>query len=146
MAHALQLRRAVVAAVVTAPAGAARAAEAAAPNLSVGHFVQVFVALAAIVLLIFGLALAAQRLRLARGTSGRHLRVVDALALGARERLLLVEVAGECVLLAVAGGRVERIHVLADGIPAEQREPRPPSTPGFRGALAAALGARGDAA
>ena len=59
-----------------------------------------------------GVALAAQRLRLGRGASGKHLRIVDALALGTRERLLLVDVAGERVLLGVAGGRIERLHVL----------------------------------
>jgi flagellar protein FliO/FliZ len=61
-------------------------------------------------------------MRLGRGMSGRHLKVIDALALGARERLLLVDVAGERVLLGLAGGRIERLHVLdaaaADGFPA----------------------------
>ena len=97
-------------------ADAARAADAAAQAaapLGVGKLTEVFGALALVVLLIFGLALAAQRLRLGRGASGKHLQVVDALALGARERLLLVDVAGERVLLGVAGGRIERLHVLA---------------------------------
>lgn len=94
------------------------AAQAAAP-LGVGKLTEVFGALALVVLLIFGLALAAQRLRLGRGASGKHLQVVDALALGARERLLLVDVAGERVLLGVAGGRIERLHVLASSAAGE---------------------------
>jgi flagellar protein FliO/FliZ len=97
-------------------AGAASAAESTvqttASPLGVGKLSEVFGALALVVLLIFGLALAAQRLRLGRGASGKHLRIVDALALGTRERLLLVDVAGERVLLGVAGGRIERLHVL----------------------------------
>lgn len=95
-------------------APAVLAADAAgAPVLGAGRLAQLAGALALVVLLIFGLAVAAQRLRLGRGASGRHLKVVDALALGARERLLLVDVAGERVLLGVAGGRIERLHVLA---------------------------------
>jgi len=88
-------------------------AQAAPSPLGIGKLSEVFGALALVVLLIFGLALAAQRMRLGRGASGKHLRIVDALALGTRERLLLVDVAGERVLLGVAGGRIERLHVLA---------------------------------
>lgn len=69
-------------------------------------------ALALVLVLIFGLAIVAQRLRLGRGANGKHLRVVDALSLGARERLLLVDVAGERVLLGVSAARIERLHVL----------------------------------
>jgi len=94
-------------------AAAEPAAQTPSSPLGIGKLSEVFGALALVVLLIFGLALAAQRLRLARGVSGKHLRIVDALALGARERLLLVDVAGERVLLGVAGGRIERLHVLA---------------------------------
>jgi len=118
-------------------ADAARAADAAAQAaspLGVGKLTEVFGALALVVLLIFGLALAAQRLRLGRGASGKHLHVVDALALGARERLLLVDVAGERVLLGVAGGRIERLHVLAA-----------PAAGDFSSALAAAQAPAPDA-
>ena len=76
---------------------------------------QVLGALGLVVVLIFGLAIGSQRLRLGRSATGRHLRVIDALALGTRERLLLVEVAGERVLLGLAGGRIERLHVLPAG-------------------------------
>ena len=110
------MKRLCLALLIATRAGSATAAEAlaqsAASPLGVGKLSQVFGALALVVVLIFGLALAAQRLRLGRGVSGKHLRIVDALALGTRERLLLVDVAGERVLLGVAGGRIERLHVL----------------------------------
>ena len=80
-----------------------------------------------LLLLIGGLAWGAQRLRLAKGSTGRHLRVVDALSLGTRERLLLVEVDGERVLLGVAGGQLRRLHVLST-----------PAHPEFASALHAA--------
>jgi flagellar protein FliO/FliZ len=109
---------------VALAAPVARAADAlpATSPVGLGELAQVVGALALVVVLIFGLAVAAKRMRLGRGMSGRHLKVIDALALGARERLLLVDVAGERVLLGLAGGRIERLHVLdaaaADGFPA----------------------------
>ncbi|HMM77664.1 MAG TPA: flagellar biosynthetic protein FliO [Gammaproteobacteria bacterium] len=140
----LPRRSHAAAAVFALPTAALAAVPSAAPAASVGlaQFAQVFGALVLILGLIFGLALAAQRLRLGRGASGRHLRVVDALALGTRERLLLVDVAGERVLLGVAAGRIERLHVLPPGAVAADAEPAP--APAFPGVLAAVLGGRKD--
>ncbi len=100
---------AIVAALV--PAGSVAAPTAAEP-VGLSTLGQVFGVLALVLVLIFGLAIAVQRMNLGRGASGKHLRIVDALALGTRERLLLVDVAGERVLLGLAGGRIERLHVL----------------------------------
>jgi len=100
---------AIVAALV--PAGSVAAPTAAEP-VGLSTLGQVFGALALVLVLIFGLAIAVQRMKLGRGASGKHLRIVDALALGTRVRLLLVDVAGERVLLGLAGGRIERLHVL----------------------------------
>jgi flagellar protein FliO/FliZ len=81
--------------------------------LGMGELGQVTGSLLLVLLLIGALAWGAQRLRLAKGSTGRHLRVVDALSLGTRERLLLVEVDGERLLLGVAGGQLRRLHVLS---------------------------------
>lgn len=107
----LRARSGLALAALLSPAGSV----AAPPTDPVGlsTLAQVFGALALVLVLIFGLAIAVQRMKLGRGASGQHLRIVDALALGTRERLLLVDVAGERVLLGVAGGRIERLHVLA---------------------------------
>ncbi len=138
----------VMSGIASLPTAVLATAPAATPAAQVGlsQFAQVFGALVLVLVLIVGLALSAQRLRLGRGTNGRHLRIVDALALGTRERLLLVDVAGERVLLGVAGGRIERLHVLPPGAasaePAAAETPAP--TPGFPGILAAVLGTRKD--
>ncbi len=130
-------------AVGSLPASALATAPAAAAAASVGmaQFAQVFGALILILGLIFVLGILAQRMRLGRGASGRHLRIVDALALGTRERLLLVDVAGERVLLGVAAGRIERLHVLPPGT-ADDPAPAPAPAPAFPGILAAVLGRR----
>lgn len=101
---------------LSAPSLALAATEAAPAAVGMSQLAQVLGALALVLVMIFGLAIASQRLRLGRGANGRHLRILDALSLGARERLLLVDVAGERVLLGVAGGRIERLHVLAAGV------------------------------
>lgn len=124
--------------------GCVAAAPAQAPAASVGfsQLAQVLGALVLVLVLIFGLATAAQRLRLGRGANGRHLRIVDALALGARDRLLLVDVAGERVLLGVAAGRIERLHVLS-ATPATAAAETPAA--GFPSVLDAAFGGRREA-
>lgn len=111
------------------PVGAQAAAPTPAPLLpmGLGELGQVAGSLVLVLLLIGGLAWGAQRLRLTKGSAGRHLRVVDALSLGTRERLLLVEVDGERLLLGVAGGQLRRLHVLSA-----------PAIPEFASALHAA--------
>ena len=109
---------------------AANPALASAPVVGAGELGKVAGGLLLVLALIAGLGWAAQRLRQGRGTGGRHLRIVDALPLGTRERLVLVEVDGERVLIGIAGGRIERLHALA-------AKPE-----GFSQALAAANDAR----
>ena len=84
----------------------------AAPGL--GEMSQVAAALVVVLALIVALAYGAQRLKLGRVVGGRHLKLVETLPLGPRERLLLVEVGGERLLLGLSAGRIERLHVQAE--------------------------------
>ncbi len=113
-ALALTLRWLLLLVPITAHAAAPSAsAPGSALPLGMGELGQVTGSLLLVLLLIGALAWGAQRLRLAKGSTGRHLRVVDALSLGTRERLLLVEVDGERLLLGVAGGQLRCLHVLS---------------------------------
>ena len=113
-ALALTLRWLLLLVPITAHAAAPSAsAPGSALPLGMGELGQVTGSLRLVLLLIGALAWGAQRLRLAKGSTGRHLRVVDALSLGTRERLLLVEVDGERLLLGVAGGQLRCLHVLS---------------------------------
>jgi len=107
----------------------ANPALASAPAVGAGELAKVAGGLVLVLALIAGLGWAAQRMRQGRGTGARHLRILDALPLGTRERLMLVEVDGERVLIGIAGGRIERLHALA------------PKAADFNEALAAASGA-----
>lgn len=92
-----------------APAGAA-AGEA----LGVASIVQVLLGLAAVLALFVLLAWLARRVAVVRGASGA-MRVLGSLALSTRDRLVLVEVAGDRLLLGLSPGRITALHRLPDG-------------------------------
>src|SRR5690554_2337562 len=60
----------------------------------------------------------ARRLRLPQALPGRHLRVVAQTTVGAREKVVVVEVGGTWLVLGVGGGQVNRLHEM----------PAPPNT------------------
>lgn len=101
---------------------------------------QVIVALIAVVAVIFGLAWAARRLQ--RGGRGAPavLRSHASLGLGPRERAVLVEAAGQFLLLGVAAGNIRLLHryEAAPELPA----PTTASSDEFLQRLREALGAR----
>jgi flagellar protein FliO/FliZ len=66
------------------------------------------------------------------------LQLIDGMALSTRERLVLVQVGGTQVLLGVAPGRVEAVHVLAE--PVASPEPENPVSANFAVRLREALG------
>ena len=99
-------------------AAAPAAASEAGPGVSLvqGNLVQVMLGLAAVLALIAVLAWASRRfLRLPGGGAGR-MQVVAALSLGPRERVVLVEVGGRQVLLAVAPGHIASLQTLEERI------------------------------
>ncbi len=72
---------------------------------------QTALVLVGIIALIFGLAYVARRVQNIPGRTSGTLKIVDALVVGARERVVLLEVDGERLLIAVAGGRIDPLHV-----------------------------------
>ena len=79
-----------------------------------GEMSQIVGALVVVLALIVALAYGAQRLKLGRVVGGRHLKLIETLPLGPRERLLLVEVGAERLVLGLSAGRLERLHVQAE--------------------------------
>lgn len=75
---------------------------------------QVGLGLLVVLLLMFGLAWLARRLRLVPGAlgSGEGMKVLAVLPLGQRERLMLVEVGQEQLLLGVTSQQVTLLHRL----------------------------------
>ncbi len=82
------------------------------PAASGTNLVQVFVALAGVIALIVVAAWLMRRMGNLTGQRNEHLRVVAALSMGARERVVLMQVGEQQLLLGVAPGRVQKLHVL----------------------------------
>jgi flagellar protein FliO/FliZ len=112
-----------------APGGAARAAdsvqavtERAAPPfgpaggtdvLTPGSTAQLVASLLVVVALIFALGWLSRRMhRFSPGTRNRALRLVDVLPVGARERIAIIEADGQRLVVGLAPGRVQTLHVL----------------------------------
>jgi flagellar protein FliO/FliZ len=115
------------------------------PPGGIGSIGQVTLALLVVLAAVFGVAWLIRRLRGLTVGGARTIEIVAQVGLGARERAVLIRVAGAQVLLGVAPGRVNTLHVLppdailtpattgSDPTPAAQR-------PSFRSLLMKSLG------
>lgn len=81
-----------------------------------GMLAQTLLGLGLVVALIFGLAWCAKKLNLTQLAGGRGMRVVSQLGLGSREKILLIEVGDQQLLVGVAPGRVSTLHVFAEPV------------------------------
>ncbi len=121
-------------------AGEAPASHAQPIALGLGAVVHLLLGLGVVLALIVLSAWMYRRLaRVPRGVSGA-LRVLGGLSMGARERVVLIQVGEEQLLLGVAPGRIRTLHVLAEPIRAVVAPA--PANEGFARRLAAALSQR----
>ena len=97
---------------------AVQPAHAAPPSVA-GSIGGTLFALALVLALIFGLAWLARRIPGLAGTRGTGLRVVASTALGARERLVVVEVGGQQLLLGTGASGTRLLHALETPLPVE---------------------------
>ncbi len=102
-----------------------------------GALAQVALALALVLALLGGAAWLLRRLGRIPGAGAGAVRVLGGVALGARERLVLVEVGGTQLLLGVAPGRVQTLHVLERPVAAT---PAGQGEGGFAARLRGAMG------
>ncbi len=73
---------------------------------------QVTLALIAVLAVIMGLAWLMRRLGHFPGIANNSLRILGGVSLGGRERVVLIQVGEQQLLLGVAPGRVQTLHVL----------------------------------
>jgi flagellar protein FliO/FliZ len=109
----------------TVPAAAAEPVRA---SFGAAGLLQAGLGLAFVVAMIFGCAWLARRFGLQAGGSGRLLKVVSSAMVGQRERVVVVEVGGQWLVLGVAAGQVRALHSMpaqtvpdSDAAPAPQR-------------------------
>lgn len=97
----------------------AQGVEATTPaTVSAGSYLQATLALALIVALLLGLAWLARRVSVSKGFGQGGLKVVGGVALGPRERIVLLEVGDEWLVVGVVPGQIRTLHRLAKGEPA----------------------------
>lgn len=110
--------------------GAALAApEAVSPGVDAGALIRLIVGLALVLGVIIGLAWLLRRTGGIGQHAGGQMKVLGGLSVGQRERVVLVQVGKQQLLLGVAPGRVQTLHVLDQ--PLEGLD-EPPSRGGHR--------------
>lgn len=92
--------------------GVGRPAVAPPDPVGAGGMAQVFLGLLLVIAMIVGVAWLMRRLGNFQTTANGALRVVGGLSMGPRERVVLVQVGEQQLLLGVAPGRVSTLHVL----------------------------------
>ena len=108
--------------------------------MSGGFMLQVFSALAIVLVSVVGLAWMMRRFGRLQASANGNLRMIDGLALSTRERIVLVQVGDTQLLLGVAPGRVDTLHVLGEPVP--EASAANTSGTGFSARLREALGAQ----
>ena len=91
-----------------------------APVFSGTSVIQVILSLAFVIVLIYAVAWYVKRMQLTTAGAGQSMRVVSALSVGTREKVVLVQVGEEQLLLGVAPGRVNLLRQF-DGVAIENK-------------------------
>lgn len=89
--------------------------EASVAEHSNSYLMQLVSGLAIVLLSILVLAWIAKRFNRMQSPGGGNLRIVEGISMGARERVVVVEVDGERLLLGVSPGRINMLHSLGGG-------------------------------
>lgn len=102
-----------------------------------GSLVQLALGLAGVLVLLFASLWLLKRLSAPRGEAAGMMRVVSAIAVGARERVVVVELGGNWLVLGVAPGRVTALAEMPRGLvpPTPAVTETPPATRDFAGRL-----------
>jgi len=94
---------------------AARAAEITPPGVSTGSYLQAGLALGLIVCLLLGTAWLARKVSGGKGFGQGGMKVIGGIALGPRERLVLVEVGDNWLVIGIVPGQIRTLHSLPKG-------------------------------
>ena len=99
------------------------AAKAAADINVGGELLRVLLSLAAVIALIFVAGWMSRRLQARALPGGRRIRCVETYAVGARERVLLLDADGKRLLIGVGQGGMRTLHVYEGTAPADAAPP-----------------------
>lgn len=101
-----------------------------------GELLRVLASLVGVVALIFAAGWLSRRLQARQRPGGRRLRCVEAMAVGTRDRLLLIDADGKRLLIGVGPGGMRTLHVYDGAAPVDAAPPEVPGMPNFAQLLA----------
>ncbi|KMM79055.1 flagellar biosynthetic protein FliO [Pseudomonas deceptionensis] len=107
-----------------------------------GQLTQLVLGLLLVLGLIFALAWLLRRVQQTGPRQGQVIELISSRALGARDRLVLVQVGNEQILLGLTPGRITPLHVLKE--PVQVPGTSQPATPEFAKRLMEILGQQKD--
>ena len=107
-----------------------------------GQLTQLVLGLLLVLGVIFALAWLLRRVQQAGPRQGQVIELISTRALGARDRLVLVQVGNEQILLGLTPGRITPLHVLKE--PVQVPGTAQPATPEFAKRLMEILGQQKD--
>ncbi len=88
-------------------------------GVSAESLIQVFIALILVVLIIFALSVVLKKFNmLPRGSSGL-IKIVDGISVGSKDRLLLIQVGEEQILISASPGCINKVHKLTASVKPE---------------------------
>lgn len=99
------------------------AAETASPVISAGSYLQTGLALALIVTFLIGGAWLAKKLSAGKGFGQGGMKIIGGVALGPRERIVLIEVGEEWLVVGIVPGQIRTLHRLTKGSTAANDPP-----------------------
>ncbi len=83
-----------------------------APTVGTGSIMQMMFSLALVIAAIMAVAWLLKRTNLTRQVGGEHLKVIAGVAIGQRERIVLVEVDDTWLVVGVGPGQIRTLHTL----------------------------------
>lgn len=95
----------------------ALASESVAPGVSSGSYLQAALALSLIVALLAGTAWLARKVSGGKRFGQGGMKVIGGVALGPRERIVLLEVGDEWLVIGIVPGQIRTLHRTAKGNP-----------------------------
>ncbi len=122
----------IIAATLAGNALTAHAAQTPSPATSAGGFFQVLIGLIVVLALMAAVAWLLKRFNLAKITGNAPVKIVGGVSVGNRERVIVVEVADQWIVVGVASGQVNALSTLPRPITAESTLPvQAPATNNF---------------
>lgn len=107
-----------------------------------GHYlVQLIIGLVVVLLCILALAWFAKRMNHLQASGDGMLKILGGLSMGTRERVVLLQVGSDQLLIGVSPGRINTLHVLAAPIDSDKLSASPASGKSFSEKLAGVMNA-----